>query len=80
MNEINLVFEGGKFMVLGMSVVFAFLFLLVQIINLQKFILDWLLEPEIPVIANETENEKAEIVAAIMGALRIHRRKDKQHE
>lgn len=69
-------------MVLGMSVVFAFLFFLVQIINLQKFILDRMpvTVPEIPEITNETKDDDAEIVAAIMGALRIHRKKDKQHE
>lgn len=64
-------------MVLGMSVVFAFLFFLVQIISIQKCLLEWLLEPK--TVIGEME-EEGEIVAAIVSAIKLHRKKEKQHE
>jgi len=69
--EINLVEEGIKFMALGMTIVFAFLLVLVQIMKLQaKLINKFFPEkaPEAPANANNATQE-AHHVAAIVAAV-----------
>jgi len=69
--EINLVEEGFKFMALGMTIVFVFLIMLVQIMKLQaKLINKFFPEkaPEAPTNSNNATQE-AHHVAAIIAAV-----------
>jgi len=69
--EIDLVGEGLKFMVLGMSIVFVFLVVLVQVIKLQAKIIDKLF-PHKESVTDKTSNTEAEEkkhVAAIIAAV-----------
>ena len=68
--EIDLVGESIKFMILGMIIVFLFLFLLVQIMKLQAFIINKFFpekKPELPQAAQSVDN--AQHVAAIIAAV-----------
>ena len=73
--EINLVAEGAKFMVFGMSVVFMFLVLLVGVLNIQGKVLTKYFPPKpkpVPVTGGpkparlEGERLKKVVAAAIM--------------
>ena len=69
--EINLVEEGIKFMALGMTIVFVFLLVLVQVMKLQAKIINKFFPekaPETPVNANNATQE-AHHVAAIIAAV-----------
>jgi oxaloacetate decarboxylase gamma subunit len=69
--EIDLVGESLKFMVLGMTIVFAFLILLVQVMKLQAKIIGKLFPEKEPVVtapANDSEEESRR-VAAILAAV-----------
>jgi len=69
--EINLVEEAVKFMVLGMTIVFVFLLVLVQVMKLQAIIINKFFPektPETPANANNTTQE-AHHVAAIVAAV-----------
>jgi len=69
MEEVNLLLESVKFMVLGMSVVFAFLVLLIIVVNLQaKLIAKFF--PEAPKVSIPTgQSSDAEHVAAVIAAV-----------
>jgi len=69
----NLVFEGFKFMALGMGTVFSFLILMIVAMNIQSYIVHkFFPEPE-PVVPGSTKknNDKAK-VAAISAAISHH--------
>jgi oxaloacetate decarboxylase gamma subunit len=73
MAEVNYVMEALKFMVLGMGVVFLFLFILVKVVELQaKLIAKYFPEnaptktPATPAVDAEDENRR---VAAIIAAV-----------
>ena len=73
MAEVNYVVEALKFMVLGMSVVFLFLFLLVQIVKIQasliaKYFPEDTPKTPAPPVGN-TDNDENQRVAAIIAAV-----------
>jgi oxaloacetate decarboxylase gamma subunit len=79
MAEVNYVVEALKFMVLGMGVVFSFLFILVKVVELQaKLIAKYFPDdtPKIPTapVGNVTEDENRR-VAAIIAAVTEFRNK-----
>ncbi len=72
MEELNLVFEGLKFMVLGMGTVFLFLVILIFAINIQAKVIARYF-PEVkklvmptPVIQKNTNAKIAAITAAVL--------------
>lgn len=70
--EINLVGEGLKFMVLGMTVVLVFLVILVQVMKLQAKIIDKYFPekaPEPAPTAAKGTSKEGDHVAAIVGAV-----------
>jgi len=69
--EIDLVGEGLKFMVLGMTIVFAFLFVLVQVVKLQAMIINKFFPEKAPEVASASSNatQEAHHVAAIIAAV-----------
>jgi len=71
--EYSLVGEGLKFMVLGMTIVFTFLIVLVQVMKLQaKIINKYFPEkaPEVPATSNTNNaTQEAHHVAAIIAAV-----------
>lgn len=73
MAEVNYVVEALKFMVLGMSVVFLFLILLVQIVKIQASLIakyfpeDTPKTPATPV--GNSDNDENQRVAAIIAAV-----------
>jgi len=69
MEDVNLFFESLKFMVLGMTVVFIFLMLLIIVVNVQaKLIAKFF--PEKPTdTAGETSSDNTHHVAAIIAAV-----------
>ncbi|MGI6724363.1 MAG: OadG family protein [Arcobacteraceae bacterium] len=83
MEEINLVSEAIKFMFLGMSVVFAFLVMMIYILKLQAWIITKYFHKEENVVvtkewqpssttttATSSDNSK---IAAIIGAIQHHK-------
>lgn len=76
--EVNLVYEGLKFMVLGMSVVAVFLLVLVEVIKLQAKIIERYFPDkvaEVPTTSNNNTQENAHHVAAIVAAITEFRKK-----
>ena len=72
----NLVFEGFKFMLLGMGTVFAFLILMIGAMNLQSYIIHkFFPEPKLANDAGKTNKNDAKI-AAISAAI-MHHKNDK---
>ena len=78
MDEVNLAIEGSKFMVIGMSIVFTFLVMLVYAIKIQAWILNRYFpqkkitpQNNIPVANNEDER----VIAAIVGAISAYKNK-----
>ena len=70
MEEVNYLLESFKFMILGMTVVFAFLTLLIVVVQVQAKIIAKFFpenESEIPNTMSQTNN--AEHVAAIIAAV-----------
>ena len=69
--EIDLVGEGLKFMVLGMTIVFVFLFVLVQVVKLQAMIINKFFPEKAPEVAPTSSNatQEAHHVAAIIAAV-----------
>ncbi len=72
-DEVNYVVEALKFMLLGMGVVFLFLFILVKVVELQakliaKYFPEDILKTPAPKVAN-TKDEEQQKVAAIIAAL-----------
>ncbi len=78
--EVNLVYEGFKFMVLGMSVVFSFLVIMVYALKLQaKIITKYFPDPVSPSSTNQRKTpaknkSQDEVVAAITAAVMHHRK------
>jgi len=69
--EIDLVGESLKFMVLGMTIVFVFLLVLVQVVKLQAFIINKFFPEKAPEAAPVSSNATQEThhVAAIIAAV-----------
>ena len=77
MEEANLIGESLKFMVLGMTVVFAFLFTLIQAIKLQaKIISKYFPDEETPkASASSNQADEPQRIAAIIAAVTEFRKK-----
>ncbi|MBT8344197.1 MAG: OadG family protein [Sulfurovum sp.] len=76
--EIDLVSEGLKFMVLGMSVVLIFLVILVQVMKLQAKIINKFFPekaPKVVVPTSKNVTQEAHHVAAITAAVTEFRKK-----
>jgi len=83
--EVNLITEGLKFMVLGMTTVFLFLLLLIYVLKLQaKLVQKFFPEKSVSTGASASsalnaisggKNEDAEVVAAITAAITDYRKK-----
>jgi oxaloacetate decarboxylase gamma subunit len=68
----NLVFEGFKFMALGMGTVFSFLILMIGAMNLQSYIIHKFFPEPAPLSGvGKTENKNAKI-AAVTAAVMHH--------
>lgn len=77
--EVHLVSESIKFMILGMGIVFVFLYVLVQMMRLQAYIIGrYFPEAQQPEAATptsgESEAEEKARVAAIVAAIREYRK------
>ena len=80
--EVNLITEGLKFMLLGMTTVFLFLLLLIFVLKLQakiigKYFPDKELPPttpKVPVVSS-TQNDDAQVIAAITAAITDFKKK-----
>ncbi len=73
--EVNLVVEGLKFMVLGMTIVFLFLILLIGAMNvLSKIVHRYFPEPQAPAAGTPAPAaDKLKKVAAIAAAIHHHK-------
>jgi oxaloacetate decarboxylase (Na+ extruding) subunit gamma len=70
----NLVFEGFKFMVLGMGTVFAFLILMIIAMNLQAYIVRKFFPEPVPVPQDSKNKSKQSAkIAAISAAIMHHK-------
>ena len=70
MEDVNLILESVKFMVLGMTVVFTFLVLLIIVVNLQAKIIAKFFPEKAPTTPASTGNtDEAQHVAAIIAAV-----------
>ncbi|NEW59697.1 OadG family protein [Sulfurovum sp. bin170] len=79
MEEVNLLAESFKFMILGMSVVFLFLIALVQFIKLQAYLINKYF-PEAPPapatpVANTSEDENKRVAAIIAAVSEFRKNK-----
>lgn len=75
--EMNLVAEAVKFMILGMSIVFSFLYILMLFINFQakivaKFFPD-VIVAETTQTKQPSQEQKNKVVAAITAAINHHK-------
>lgn len=69
----NLVFEGFKFMLLGMGTVFSFLILMIVAMNLLSYITHrFFPEPTVAPSSNSDKNNKSAKVAAVTAAVMHH--------
>jgi len=70
----NLVFEGFKFMILGMGTVFAFLILMIIAMNLQAYIIHKFFPEPAPAAPGATANKSNQNakIAAISAAIQHH--------
>ena len=80
--EVNLITEGLKFMLLGMTTVFLFLLLLIFILKLQakiigKYFTDKESTPTKPTVpaVTTTNNDEAQVIAAITAAITDFKKK-----
>ena len=71
----NLVFEGFKFMALGMGTVFSFLILMIGAMNLQAYIIHkFFPEPApVPPAAKANTSKQSAKVAAVTAAIMHHK-------
>ncbi len=77
MEDVNLILESVKFMVLGMAVVFTFLTLLIIVVNVQAKIIAKFFPEEIPKVpATTAQANEAQHVAAIIAAVTEFRKKN----
>ncbi len=76
MEDVNLIGESIKFMVLGMTVVFAFLYILIQAIKLQAKIINKYFPEETPVAPTSSgQADESQRIAAIIAAVTEFRKK-----
>ncbi len=76
MEDVNLIGESLKFMVLGMTVVFAFLYILIQAIKLQAKIIDKYFPEETPKAPTSSgQADESQRIAAIIAAVTEFRKK-----
>ena len=76
MEDVNLIGESLKFMVLGMTVVFSFLFILIQAIKLQAKIIGKYFPEETPAAPNPSgQSDESQRIAAIIAAVTEFRKK-----
>ncbi len=76
MEEVNLIGESIKFMVLGMTVVFAFLFILIQAIKLQAKVINKYFPEETPKAPTSSgQSDESQRIAAIIAAVTEFRKK-----
>jgi len=69
----NLVFEGFKFMVLGMGTVFAFLIIMIIAMNILSFVVHKFFPEPAPVIPGSTKKSDSKAkIAAISAAVQHH--------
>jgi oxaloacetate decarboxylase gamma subunit len=73
MEDVNLIFESVKFMVLGMTVVFSFLTILIGVVHLQAKLIAKFFPEETPKASATTDD--AHHVAAIIAAVTEFRKK-----
>ncbi|PHS39363.1 MAG: Na+-transporting oxaloacetate decarboxylase subunit gamma [Sulfurovum sp.] len=70
MEDVNLILESVKFMVLGMAVVFSFLIILIIVVNLQAKIIAKFFPEKAPAAPEKTaDTDEAHHVAAIIAAV-----------
>ncbi len=70
MDDTNLILESVKFMILGMTVVFSFLVILIIVVNVQAKIIAKFFPEKAPVVPDATANkDEAHHVAAIIAAV-----------
>ena len=81
--EVNLITEGLKFMLLGMTTVFLFLLLLIFVLKLQAKIIGKYFpdkestptkKPTVPAVST-TNNDEAQVIAAITAAITDFKKK-----
>jgi len=76
MEEVNLIVESLKFMFLGMTVVFTFLFLLVLVVNIQAKLIAKFFPEETPTTTTPSNQaDESQKVAAIIAAVTEFRNK-----
>ena len=76
MEDVNLIGESLKFMVLGMSVVFAFLLILVQVVKLQAKIINKYFPEKTPAAPTPSgQSDESQRIAAIIAAVTEFRKK-----
>ncbi|HFS85308.1 MAG TPA: Na+-transporting oxaloacetate decarboxylase subunit gamma [Epsilonproteobacteria bacterium] len=77
--EVNLIAESIKFMVLGMGVVFLFLWILVQVVKIQAKIIGKYFpdqEPQVsPPAAKQDQDESARVAAIIAAVTEFRKNK-----
>ncbi len=76
MEDVNLIGESVKFMVLGMTVVFTFLYILIQAIKLQAKIISKYFPEETPKVPTSSgQSDESQRIAAIIAAVTEFRKK-----
>ena len=76
MEDVNLILESLKFMVLGMTVVFTFLIILIMVVNIQAKVIAKYFPEDAPTTPNTTgKADEAHHVAAIIAAVTEFRKK-----
>ena len=74
MNEIDLVGESIKFMVLGMTIVFTFLYLMILLVQLQAYLINRFFPEKKPPSTTVGGDEEAKVTAAIIAAIAEHKK------
>ncbi len=69
----NLVFEGFKFMILGMGTVFTFLTLMIIAMNIQSYIIHKFFPEPTPISDNQAGKKNNAKIAAISAAIQHHK-------
>jgi len=76
MEEVNLIAESLKFMVLGMTVVFLFLIILVVVVNIQAKLIAKFFPEKTPATPNlSNQSNESQRVAAVIAAVTEFRKK-----